>query len=78
MRSRQGSNQRQHARTTVLTTGMSNENGDGEVTKDAGLQVGDRRELQERLDTGGDVYNNLVITRRLVPTKAEPTYTACR
>ena len=33
---------------------------------------GDRRELKERLGPESDVYNNLVVTRRLVPTKTEP------
>merc|ERR1712086_443534 len=30
------------------------------------------RKLKKTLDPGGEVYNNLVLSRRLVPTKAEP------
>ena len=37
----------------------------------AGLKVALARELMDRFQLGGDIYNSLVISGRLIPTKHE-------
>lgn len=43
-----------------------------EDLRGAGLKIAQARKLKKALEPGGEVYNNLVLSRRLVPTKAEP------